>query len=87
MSITRWKRSRIFQDTAMSRGPEMAMDQLGMGCGHSAPDSGGVRLHDLRLEGRQPRQDLRLAPPAGAVIILLLWFYTGRTCAFTLRRS
>jgi len=39
----------------------MAMDQLGIGCGNSVMDLGLDRLHDLRLEGRQLRQDLRLA--------------------------
>src|SRR5580693_2222718 len=46
---------------ARSGGAEMAMDQLGIGCGNSAMDLGLDRLHDLRLEGRQLRQDLRLA--------------------------
>jgi membrane protein len=37
---------------ARSGGAEMAMDQLGIGCGNSAMDLGPDRLHDLRLEGR-----------------------------------
>src|SRR5271165_5313703 len=44
-----------------SGGAEMAMDQLGIGFGNSAMDLGLDCLHDLRLEGRQLRQDLRLA--------------------------
>jgi hypothetical protein len=39
----------------------MAIDQLRIGCGYSAMDLGVARLHDLCLEGRQLRQDLRLA--------------------------
>jgi hypothetical protein len=39
----------------------MAMNQLGIGCGYSAMDLGVARLHDLRLEDRELRQDLRLA--------------------------
>src|SRR4029077_20485570 len=34
---------------------------LGIGCGNSAMDLGLDRLHDLRLEGWQLRQDVRLA--------------------------
>jgi hypothetical protein len=40
---------------------EVAMDQLGIGCGNSVMDLGLDRLHDLRLEGRQLRQNLRFA--------------------------
>src|ERR1700720_948443 len=46
---------------ARSGGAEMAMDQLGIGGGNRAMDLGLDRLHDLRLEGRELRQDLRLA--------------------------
>ena len=46
---------------AGSGAAEMAMDQLGIGCGSSALDLGLDRLHVLCLEGRQLRQDLRLA--------------------------
>jgi hypothetical protein len=46
---------------ARSGRAEMAMDQLGIGGGNSAMDLGLDRLHDLRLEGRQLRQDLWLA--------------------------
>ena len=41
--------------------PTLAMAQLGIGCGNRALDLGFDRLHDLRLEGRKLRQDLRLA--------------------------
>src|SRR4029077_7550731 len=48
------------------------MDQLGIGCCSSAMGLGLDRLHDLRLEGRQLRQDLRLAwgrhPPVSLVL-------------------
>jgi len=52
---------------ARSGGGEMAMDQLGSGRGDCAVDLGLDRLHDLRLEGRQLRQD---HGSLGGVIIL-----------------